>query len=385
MTTGADLAALRAEEFPWSAERIYLNSAGTGPLPVRTQLVLDDWTLRRAQPDTIPDQELFDTLTRARRLAARLLNARPEEIACSTNTSYGLNLAAAGLPLEAGDVVLFPAREFPANAYPWLALERRGVVVEQVPATPEGWPDEDRIVERVADPRVKLLAVSHVQFSNGFAVDLARLSRATRASGTLLVVDGIQAVGNRPIDLAATPVDVLSCGAQKWLLSPWGAGFTYVRRELQERLRPVMAGWMAYEGTDDFTRLTDYGRTLHDDARRYELVTLPYHDLAAMNASLGLLLDVGVDAIARHIAECHAPLLAWAERRGVRVTSPRGTHGSAILCLAPPDPARSHAHLRRAGAWCVVREGSLRISPHLFNTVDELERVSELLDASLQT
>ena len=155
-----------------------------------------------------------------------------------------------------------------------------------------------------------------MQFSNGYCVDLAALSAATRRTGAYLVVDAIQAVGQVPVDLRRTPVDVLACGGQKWLLSPWGSGFVYVRRDLIGELSPSVTGWMAFEGTDDLTRLTTYNDTLRGDARRFELITLPYQDFAGMNASLGLVLELGVERIQAHLRRLHQPVLAWAERSG---------------------------------------------------------------------
>ena len=371
---------LRAAEFAALAGAVYLNSASVGPIPDRTRRALDAFNRRRAAPHLLSDPELFEIFAESRRLLAGLLHVTPEEIALATNTSYGLNVAARSLPLTAGDVVVVSDREFPANVYPWLSLRDRGVEVELARLTPEGWPDEAYLLQRVADPRVRVLAVSLVQFSNGYTVDLARLSEATRASGTFLVVDAIQGLGQMPVDLARTPVDILSSGAQKWLLSPWGSGFTYVRRELVPALRPPLAGWMAFEGTDDFSRLTEYGSRLRDDARRFELITLPFQDFAGMNASLGLLLEAGVEHIARHVRDCHGPVLEWARRTGVRIASPTDARGSAILCVAPADPVAAHAALRAAGVFCSLREGAIRLSPHLFNTVAEMERVVEILE-----
>jgi selenocysteine lyase/cysteine desulfurase len=214
--------ALRAAEFPWTADTVYLNNASIGPIPERTRRVLDEFTAKRTAPHLLPDRELQAGLQAARTAIARLINAESGEIALATNTSHGLNLAAGALPLERGDVVLVSDREFPANVYPWLLLEKRGVEVELAPCVSEGWPDEDYLVERLHDPRVRVLAVSFVQFSNGYRADLARLGVACRANGTFLVVDGIQGVGNSVLDVRATPVDILACGGQKWLLSPWG-------------------------------------------------------------------------------------------------------------------------------------------------------------------
>lgn len=380
-----DPRALRESEFSELGETVYLNSASTGPLPERSRRALEIYNRQRGAPHLLPDDEVFAMLDHSRALIARLLNAEAEEIALTPNTTFGINIAAMGLPLEQGDVVVFSEREFPANAYPWLSLADRGVVVERVPVTASGWPDEDRLVERMHDPRVRVVAVSLVQFSNGYAVDLARLSAESRATDTWLVVDGIQGVGQRPVDLKQTPVDVLAVGGQKWLLGPWGTGFAYIRRELLPSLRPPVIDWMAYEGTDDFTRLTEYGTTLRDNARRYELVTLPYQDFDAFNRSLELVLEHGVAEIEAHVRTLQEPLIRWARDQGVEITSPLDEHRSAVICLAPADARASYDALRGADVIASFREGGIRFAPHLFNSMDEMERVVEILDSGLGT
>ena len=372
--------AVRASEFPWTAEVIYLNAAGIGPLPERTRRVIEEFAGLRAAPHRLSEKVAFATLAESRRLAAALINAEPDEIALAQNTSYGLNLAARALPIEPGDIVLVSDREFPANVYPWLALRDRGVIVELVPCTAQGWPDEAYLLQRMAEPRVRVLAVSLTQFANGYTVDLGGLSRVARMTNTFLVVDAIQAVGQMPVDVRKTPVDVLACGGQKWLLSPWGSGFVYVRRELIPSLPPADVGWLAFEGTDDLTRLTRYDTTLRGDARRYELVTLPYQDFAGFNASVSLLLEVGIETVSAYLRAVIQPVLAWAASAGVPVSSPVGPHGSAIVCLNLPDAGRAYRSLKAAGVFGTVREGVVRLSPHLYNTPAELERVAEVMD-----
>ncbi len=380
--TGYDLLELRRSEFPWSRDTIYLNHASVGPLPERTRVVLEGFNRKRAAPFELPDRELMRTLAESRRLAAELVGASPEEIALTINTGFGLSLAARAVPLRAGDIVLASDREFPANVYPWMLLKDIGVTLELAPTTPEGWPDEDYLVERLRDQRVRVLAVSLVQFSNGYTVDLARLSAATRSAGAYLVVDAIQGVGHVPVDVRRTPVDLLACGAQKWLLSPWGSGFVYVRRELIPELRPAVTGWMAFVGTDDFTRLTQYNDTLRGDARRFELITLPYQDFAGMNASVALLLELGISNIERHLRRLHQPVLAWAAKSGARIASPVGERGSGILCVAPEDVVVAFRALKAARIVCSMREGAIRLSPHAYTTPEEMERVVEVLEQS---
>jgi selenocysteine lyase/cysteine desulfurase len=375
------LRALRAAEFPWTADTVYLNNASVGPIPERTRRVIDEFTARRTAPHLIPDRDQMGGLQAARAAVARLLNADTAEIALTTNTGFGLHVAARSLPLRRGDVVLLSDQEFPAIVYPWLLLKEDGIEVELAPCGPEGWPDEDYLVERLEDPRVRVLAVSFVQFSNGYRCDLARLGAACRAHGTFFVVDAVQGVGNSVLDVRDTAVDILACGGQKWLLSPWGSGFMYVRRELVRVLEPHVTGWMAFEGTDDFSRLTDYNPTFLSDARRFEMSTLPYQDFCGLTSSVTMLCDLDVRDISEHTRALHEPLLRWADTHGVRVTSPReDAHRSAIICIAPQQAAESYHALKRAHIVCSLREGSIRLSPHCFNTAEEMEKVMGVLE-----
>ena len=373
--------ALRAAEFPWTADTVYLNNAAIGPIPERTRRALDEFTAKRTAPHLLPDRELFAGLAAARLGLAHLLNADPSEIALATNTSFGLHLAARALPLQPGDIVLLSDKEFPANVYPWLLLKKEGIAVEVARCGPEGWPDEEHLLERLRDPRVRVLAVSFVQFSNGYRADLKKLGAACRANGTYLVVDGIQGVGNSVLDVRETPVDLLACGGQKWLLSPWGSGFVYVRKELIPALEPTITGWMAFEGTDDFSRLTEYNPTFRADARRFEMVTLPFQDFVGMTSSLGLLLEIGIRDIAEVTRAIHEPVVKWARENGVRIASPlEERHRSAILCVAPPKAAEAFHAVKRARIVCSLREGAIRLSPHCYNTLEEMEKVVAVLD-----
>ncbi len=371
---------LRDTEFPWTAETTYLNNASIGPLPERTRRVIDAFTAKRAAPHLLRDRDLEAVLADARATAARFIKADVDEIALATNTSFGLNVAAGALPIKPGETVVVSDREFPANVYPWLMLEQRDVDVEIAPTSREGWPSEEYLMERLRDPRVRVLAISCVQFASGYRADLGRLGAACRENGTFLVVDAIQALGQMPFDVTETPVDILSAGAQKWLLSPWGSGFFYVRRELIERLQPALAGWMAFEGSDDFSHLTDYNPTFRHDARRFELVTLPFQDMAAMTESLKLLLELGADHIAAYLREVRRPLLEAAARGDLEITSPvDGVHESSIICVRTERLVESYHALKQAGVVGALREGSIRFSPHCYNTVEEMERVVEIL------
>jgi len=383
--TGYDVGGLRAREFAWAdtGETVYLNHASTGTLPRRTVEALHSAIALRTVPSRFSDELLWSTLAQGRALAARLVGALPAEIALATNTSFGLNLAAFGLPLGPGDVVVGPDREFPANVYPWMAAaRRRGVEYRRVPEAPDGGMDEERLLRELEDPRVRALTVSWVGFVDGYRCDLARLGRACRERDVLFVVDAIQGLGAATLDVRACEVDVLACGAQKWLLSPWGTGFVYVRESLVRRLEPHVVGWTGVQGSDDFSRLLDYDPTWRDDARRFEALTLPAHDFMGMNASLELLLELGPAAVERHVASLVDMVLDWASGRPdvVALTPADPARRAGIVSLRFADPAAASARLHAAGVAHSLREGAVRFSPHCYTTRDDIAHALAALE-----
>lgn len=377
-----DVDRLRAEEFPAVGERIYLNAAAVTPLPERARRAVDRVNQARSRIHTLSDPDLLAGLATAREAAARLVGADADEIALGWNTSYGINLAALSLPVEPGTAVVASAGEFPTNIYPW--MERERLRLEVVPRDARGWPDEARLLERLDRGDVSVLALSSVQFASGYRADLERFGRFCRERGIFLVVDGIQSLGQIPLDARAAGIDVLAAGGHKWLCSPFGTGFAYVRRELVERMEPRMVGWTGMASCADVESLLDYRWDPRADARRFEVGTLPFQDFAGFAASLGLLIEVGLPAIDAHLRAILDPVVTWVEASPeVEAASPTDApHRSGIFCFRPPNVERVHAALSAAGVVCVVREGAIRLSPHLYNTRGELERVVELLEES---
>ncbi len=378
-----DVNDLRRREFAWAAngESIYLNNASTGPLPKRAVEAVAEFNDRRARPHRLSDAAQFETLARGRDLIGRLINAAPAEIALTTNTTYGINQAAFGLPFAAGDVVLTPDLEFPANVYPWMQLaEKRGVIYRRIPAK-NGIPDEQSLQSALQDPAVKALSVSWVSFANGTTLDLQALGRTCRARGAYFIVDAIQGLGARTLDVKACNIDILACGCQKWLLSPWGTGFLYVRDTLVRQLDPWAVSWMAVKGSDDFTRLTDYDLTWRDDARRFEFITLPFQDFAGMNAALELFHEVGPAVAAAHVASLADQIVAWAvEQPNVELVTPaEPERRSGIVSLRPKDPAGTSARLKAAGVIHSLREGAIRLSPHFYSTAEEVAKALSMI------
>jgi cysteine desulfurase/selenocysteine lyase len=382
--TPYDIEALRKVEFPWEhrGDAIHFDHASVGPLPQRARDALEAYALKRAEPHRLGAEDFFPVLDRARSLVGKLIGASAGEIALTTNTSWGVNLAAYALPLGPGDIVLGSRGEFPANIYPWMAAaEARGFTFEMLPLA--GYAvDEEAIMRRIeGDPRVKCVALSWVSFFSGYRIDLDRIGAACRARGIYFAVDAIQGLGALGLDVRRTPVDIIACGAQKWLCSPWGSAFAYVRRELIEKLVPPAAGWLAQASSGDFGKFLDYDPTWHVDARKFEVGTIPYQDVVGMNATLSLLLELGADRIEPHVRSLADAMIDWAaSRKDVRLFTPcDAAHRAGIVAFSMPGVEEASKRLRQARVTHSVREGAIRLAPHFHNTQSEVMTALDLL------
>lgn len=379
-----DVHALRRQEFPWAArdEAIYLDHASTGPLPQRTRDAMTEFGLKRAEPFRLGAEDYFPVHQRARERAAALIGARPAEIALMTNTSHGINLAAHALPIRPGDVILSTRGEFPANVYPWMAVARARHAEHRLLPLKGDWPDEDALMLAIeTDPKVRVVALSWVSFWSGHRFDLAAIGAACRRRGIWFAVDAIQGVGPLTLDVHRANVDVLACGAQKWLLSPWGTGFAYVREELIAQLEPGEVGWMAQASSGDFSKFLDYDGRWHETARRFEVITLDFVNFHAMAESLGLFLELGPAAIEAHVRSLGDRAVAFAAAHPeLTLVAPReSARRAGVLSFRTRDVAAASARLKAARVSHTVREGCVRLSPNFYNTAEELDRALESL------
>lgn len=389
-----DFAAVRAAEYPEADEAIYLSAASWGALPERSRRAIEAFNRLRHVPHRLDHGVLFDALSRARSAVASLIGVGADTIALAPNTSAGINLAAALLRadaergaawLDGRRTLVFSEGEFPTNAYPWVAMERDGWELRRVDTDDLGRPRQDALLDSLTQD-VAAFALSAVQFSNGDRADLARFGRRCRELGILFVVDAIQAVGAVPLDAAAAHVDILACGGQKWLCGPYGSGFIHVRPDRIGELDPPFPGWLSFASTQAFGSFTEYRYDLVGNGRRFEQGSLGIQDHLGLAHSAELLGELGTEAVWCHIQAVQAPLLDWAASREevVVLSDLTPERRSGIIALRLPDAAGANERLREAGIYCVVREGALRVAPHFYNTVAEMDRVVEVLDRWLE-
>ena len=363
--------------FPITRRYAYLDNAAIAPLATPVRSTMEVFLTRQAEEPF--EREHWERLRgQVRNRVAELVATRPESVTFIKNTTTGLGLVAAGLDWESGDNVVGVDREFPANIYPWMDLRRKAVEL-RLYRSANGRIDVGA-VSRLCDQRTRVLAVSAVQFWNGFRVDLSALGTALSGKEVLLIVDAIQAVGALRIDLSQLPVDFLCAGAQKWLLGPLGAGFAYVSPRMLERLHPAIIGTDSVVRDEEYF---DYELTLKPDARRFEEASPNYPGILGMGAAVNLLLRAGPLAVEATVLRLADRLREELPRRGYELLLAPGkaSERSGIVSFRHPRmvPVELHGRLRDAGIIISLRGDFLRASPHYYNSDTDLDRLLEAL------
>lgn len=390
--------------FDLDPDRLWIMHCAEGPVPRAAAEAIRAFLEKELRPWDMDFQADFLGLpAKVREEAARLIDARAEDISLTMNTSTGLEIVAQGFPWEAGDEVLAPLGEFPSNAWPWLALAGRGVRFREVPlweghragaeawssAAPTGADDpEARILDAIG-PSTRLVTLSWVRFQDGLMLDLARLGEGCAARGVHLIVDGIQGAGTHVPDLRFA--DAFATGGHKGLLTPQGIGFLWTREDFRRRLHPS-GTWLSVEDGSNFQRpSTDFDRAFLADGRRLEAGGYPGLACAGFLAALQTLNRAGVTAITAHVQGLQQRLLhslaelpSWraeaarlaglleAGRLGPILSLHQGGRGAEFL----HDLLRAGA---RAGIHASVREGYLRLALHGFHTEADVARIPEWL------
>lgn len=370
-----NLAAFRAQ-FPVTAHWAFLDHAAVAPLPAPAVAALHEYAASVAANGVAAVGAWVARAAEVRALAARLINAPAvEDVYFVPNTTHGIGVIAEGFPWEPGDNVVLAAEEYPANQYPWMNLARRGVSVRAVPSRGNRVPLAD--LAAALDARTRVLTVSFVEFASGFRHDLEALGDLCRRRGVFFFVDAIQGLGAFPLDVRAAHIDALSADSHKWLLGPEGAGLGYVRREWVERLHPIGVGAFSVRNPLAFSTIAF---DLKPHAGRWEGGALNVPGIAAMGASLRLLLDLGIETARARVLELTDYLCAKARARGWAVFSSRaGGEASGIVSLAHPTRAPDEVvkRCRAAGVVVNARGGRVRASPHAYNVPDEIDRFLE--------
>jgi len=360
----------------------YFDHAAVAPLPTPAREAVTDWAADFATCGDVNWTAWARRLETLRRRAAERFGAEPKEIALIHSTTEGISLVAEGFPWQAGDNVVLFEGEFPSNLYPWMNLRSRGVEIRWVPTRHERFDLQD--AARLCDARTKMVAVSWVGYATGWRNDLEALADIADRSGALLFVDAIQGLGVLPLDVGQVPIDFFAADGHKWMLGAEGAGLLYIRHEHLEQLRPLGIGWNSVKHATDYARVE---LDLKTSASRYEGGTPNMVGFAALGASFEMLCRYPIEAIAARIIDLGQQACQRLKRLGATIASDRAPDrrsGIITFTLPDTDPVALRQVCLERGVVLSCRAGRLRISPHAYNNLDDIERLISALESSLK-
>jgi selenocysteine lyase/cysteine desulfurase len=365
--------------FPVTGRAVYLNHAAVSAPPTPTIDAIKSQLADVSENGSVNFRKWLAVRESARQLLAGMLGAHPKQVAFVRNTSDALSTVANGLGWQAGDNLVTFRHEFPSNLYPWLRVRDALGVEVRVCEEHEGRVDIDELIQLI-DGRTRIVAISQVQYASGFRADLERIGRAARAHDALLVVDVIQALGVIPTNVEAELVDVAAGACHKWLLTPEGVGFLYLSARARERIQPTLVGWTSVPNPDDYG---NYEQGWNEGTLAWETGTGPVALVHGLEASLKLLNEVGISAIQAYLEKLTDYLCEQLQNTDYElVSSRRKGEKSQIVCIrntAGVSPMDLYTQLRKRNIITAPRGDRLRISPHFYNTLEEIDELVKAL------
>jgi len=361
------------EQFPVTRNKVFMNHAAQSPLP---KPVVD--IVRRYVDDfSNLGTSSIEWNDGGKPFFAKMIGAKPEEIAFVENTSVGLNIAANVLHYPRGAKIVTTDLEYPSVVYPWLR-RKLGVKVEYVRNVDGKILLED--VEKAVDDHTVALAVSHVEYVNGFRHDIRALSEIAHEHGAYLIVDAIQSAGAIPIDVKRDNVDFLAAACYKWLLSPPGAGYLYVKEELIEEFEPPFVGWRSVKEevfeTLDFWDI--WSLRLSETASRFEVGSPSFISFVGANEALKMLLNIGIENIEARIIKLTDHLIEAVKSLGLKLQTPEERlYRSGIVNFKIEKAQEITQKLGEKGIVVSARAHGIRVSPHFYNTEEEIDKLVE--------
>jgi len=361
--------------FPVTERVIYLNHAAVSPPPLATIEAIQSQLKDVSENGSVNFRNWVAVKERARLLVAGMLGARAEQVAFMRNTSDGLSTVANGLDWRPGDNLVTFRHEFPSNIYPWLRVRDALGVEVRMCQERDGRIDLDELMGLI-DGRTRLVAISQIQYASGFRADLERIGRAARSHDALLVVDVIQALGVVPIDVESELIDVAAAGCHKWLLTPEGVGLLYLSERARERIQPTLVGWTSVPNPEDYN---NFEQGWNRGTLPWETGTGPAALFYGLEASLNLLTETGIANIQSYLETLTDHLCEKLRNTDYQVVSSRRSgEKSQIVCIRHTAGLTSmdvYSQLKKRDIITAPRGDRLRISPHLYNSFEEIDEL----------
>lgn len=367
--------------FPITEKYIYLDHAGVAPVSLPASQAAAAYMESAARNAEFDYDDLMEEVENVRNDFADLISSKPEEIAFVRNTSHGISLVASGLDWKEGDSVIIYEKTFPANIYPWLNLENKGVKVKFIKAEKPFFTVSD--IEELVDSSTRLVSLSSVEFTNSYRTDLESVGRFCREKGIYFFVDAIQTLGVFPMDVKKFNIDFLAADGHKWLLSPEGTGVFYCSHDIAPKINPPVLGWKSIINEFEFETI-DFN--LKPNALRFEEGSQCALGILTLGASLRLLKEHGIQNVQNEIQRLGDLIIRHAEERGFKLSCPadKGSRGGAVVFKGDFDAGEIKEKLGEKNIMVKARGGGLRVAPHIYNTEEEIETLFLEIDKLLR-
>ena len=371
------------EQFPFLKKFVYFDAAHYTPYPIRVVEKLNEF-INEFTGDFI-NLSVYnrDKSAELKETCAKLINAKSDEIVITSNTTHGINIFANGIKLQLNDNnIAFIDSEFPAVVYPWLNQEKLGRVNAFMIPSSKGYVNEVVIKRSLLEYNIRVFTISYVQFL-GYKYNMRSIAEFCRKHNIFLAVDAIQAAGVCPIDVNYMGIDYLCAGNQKWLMSPAGTGFTYISKKYRESIDPTYIGTTSVNY--DFANFLKYNLEFNKDGTAYENSTLNTLGMTGLNEVITWFLSLGVENIYNHIIEIQEKFIELLDKSKYRIESDTNPeHRSNILIFTHTDQTRNSAvqkTLAEKNIYIAIREGYLRLSPHIYNNLDDVKILTKELNS----
>ena len=370
------------EQFVFLKKFVYFDAAHYTPFPQFIVKKINEFM--QCYTEDYLNLSIFniDIAKETKQTCAKLINADPDDIIITTSATHGINIAANGVKLpEGNNNVAFIDSEFPAVVYPWLNQEELGRVTALMIPSSKGYVNDAVIKRLLLDNNVRVFSLSMVQFL-GYRYNIKSMAEFCRKNNIIFIVDAIQATGICPIDVGQMGLDYLCTGNQKWLMSPAGTGFTYISKKYREYIHPSYVGTTSVNY--DFANFLNYKLDFTKDGKAYENSTLNTLGMIGMNESVKFFIELGVNNIFGHILEIQDKLMELLDKSKYKVESDLSPeHRSNILILSHIEPDQNpkvQQYLEEKKIYIALREGFLRVSPHVYNNFEDVEILAKAMN-----
>lgn len=367
-----------SQHFQSFDQNIWLNAASEGPLPIIADQALQEVIVWKSKPYLLTLSRFVETQVKLKIAIAKLLNVQAEDVILANSASYGIHLLANGLPWSSGDEILLMQNDFPTDILPWLALKRNGIDVKQVKADNHILTPNE--VEQNITSKTKLVCLPHVHTFSGRMLDVTSIAEICRKNGIIFVLNIAQSLGTMPIDLEQIKADAVVGAGYKWLCGPYGTGICWMKKEIREQLTINLAYWSALMKEEDLLHEDILQLSDQKTSRKYDVFgTANFFNFIPLTASINFLMDLGLENVHDHHQKLADVLINGLDRSKYELISlESGLNRSSLIVFAHKLKERNAqivAELKALGIYVALWKNRIRVSSHIYNSQQDIERL----------